>query len=122
MSITLYENYEEIPAKLQTFNLHFANESGQKTEIKYNVIAITQEKTTRFYVQKQGYSDLYFLCGLLNVIPKSGIYDEFVYESILKAERENFWKEQVIKRECLEAEGFGKGFAEYRNDSKKSGN
>lgn len=98
MILTLLENYEEIPAKINKFKKVSICSFEPDIELKntYNVIAITQDGTTNFYVQKQGYADLYFIMGIANMIPKSGIFNEAILDTILRAENENFWKNGVI--------------------------
>ena len=68
---------KHIKAKIQNF------------DDEYNIIKLYKDNIVEFYLEKIGYGDLCYICGVGDDIE---LTSDYIYKAIEIAEQENFWE------------------------------
>ena len=84
--------YQICETELEERKYFYENLSTTLTEInsKYNLIKIKREDLVEYYVEKKGYTHLFFICGIYY---GGDIEKDYILEHIEFAEKEKFWGE-----------------------------
>ncbi len=84
--------YQVCETELEERKDFYENLSTTLTEInsKYNLIKIKREDLVEYYVEKRGYANLFFICGIYY---GGDVEKDYILEHIEFAEKEKFWGE-----------------------------